>query len=119
MNNENSNFDDSEKILKVSDEEEIPKNYTGIVIWSDGDKWWLLNGKLHRTDGPAFEHPSGYKAWYLDGKHHRTDGPAREFPDGSKSWFLNGELHRTDGPAVERADGYKAWFLNGVRINEP
>jgi hypothetical protein len=28
--------------------------------------------------------------WYLDGKIHRTDGPAIEWPDGDKSWFLNG-----------------------------
>jgi hypothetical protein len=28
--------------------------------------------------------------WYLDGKIHRTDGPAVEWADGDKSWFLNG-----------------------------
>ena len=60
-----------------------------------GNKWWLLNGKLHREDGPAIE---GY--------------------DGSKSWWLNGERHREDGPAIEYADGNKYWFLNGEWVTE-
>ena len=42
---------------------------------------WRLNGKLHRTDGPAHigYYESGElrcEAWWLNGKHHRTDGPA-------------------------------------------
>ena len=35
---------------------------------SDGTKRWYLNGKLHRADGPAVEHPNGYKAWYINDK---------------------------------------------------
>ena len=40
---------------------------------SDGTKYWSLNGKLHngkchREDGPAIEHPDGTKGWYLNGK---------------------------------------------------
>jgi len=30
------------------------------------------------------------KRWYLNGKYHRTDGPAVEFKDGDKRWFING-----------------------------
>jgi len=41
------------RTIKVADWEEIPENYTGIVEWSDGDKEWFKNGKLHREDGPA------------------------------------------------------------------
>ena len=29
--------------------------------------------------------------WFLNGKRHRTDGPAAEWADGSKWWWLNGE----------------------------
>ncbi len=55
----------------------------------------------------------GTKCWYLNGKLHRTDGPAVEWADRSKFWYLNDQLHRTDGPAIECADGPKYWYLNG------
>jgi hypothetical protein len=29
-----------------------------IRITADGDKEWYLNGKRHRTDGPAIERPT-------------------------------------------------------------
>ena len=63
-------------------------------------------------------YPNGTKYWYLNGKYHRTDGPAAEYPDGRKEWYLNGECHRTDGPAIEYADGTKQWFLNGKEYAE-
>ena len=31
------------------------------------------------------------KHWYVDGKRHRTDGPAIEWGDGTKFWYLNGK----------------------------
>ena len=37
------------------------------VVWADGEKWWLQNDLLHRTDGPAVE-TDGYKHWYLNGE---------------------------------------------------
>ena len=83
------------------------------------DKEWYLNGKLHRTEGPAIEQANGYKAWYLNGERHRTDGPAVEWTNGTfKEWWLNGKLHRTDGPAAEGANDYKAWYLNGERYTQ-
>jgi hypothetical protein len=30
-------------------------------IYDNGDKCWYLNGKLHRTDGPAIEYANGDK----------------------------------------------------------
>jgi hypothetical protein len=36
-------------------------------------------------------YPIGGKYWHLDGKRHREDGPAEEWADGSKYWWLNGE----------------------------
>ena len=68
-------------------DEEQPK----CVTYANGDKAWYLNGKLHRTDGPAIEGADGYKAWWLNGKLHRTDGPAIEYANGDKAWYLNGE----------------------------
>jgi hypothetical protein len=39
-----------------------------LVEYSDGTKIWCLNGKLHRTDGPAIEYADGSKEWYLNGE---------------------------------------------------
>jgi len=40
-----------------------------VRVYDDGTKYWYLNGKKHREDGPAIERASGYKAWYLNGVH--------------------------------------------------
>jgi hypothetical protein len=129
------------QVLELKGGEKIPDNYTGIIKWFDGSKFWYLNGKphredgpacewvsgtkywclngeLHREDGPAAEWADGSKFWHLNGKYHREDGPAIEWPNGSKHWYLNGNLHREDGPAVERANGSKAWYLNGNHYSE-
>ena len=84
----------------------------------NGNKYWYLNGELHREDGPAVECTNGDKHWHLNGECHREDGPAIERANGIKKWFLNGKLHRTDGPAVERANGSKEWYLNGEQLSE-
>ena len=89
-----------------------------VTVDDNGNKFWYLNGKRHRTDGPAMEYADGDKLWYLNGNLHRTDGPAIEYADGSKAWYLNGKCHRTDGPAVEFADGTKYWYLNGKKLTE-
>jgi NTP pyrophosphatase (non-canonical NTP hydrolase) len=64
------------------------------------------------------EYPNGDKFWYLNDKRHREDGPAAEYADGHKSWWLNDKRHREDGPAVEYADGRKSWWLNGEEVTE-
>ena len=56
-----------------------------------GTKYWRLNGKLHRIDGPAIELANGDKEWHLNGKRHRTDGPAVEWIGVAKHWYLNGK----------------------------
>ena len=66
------------------------KEYT-VRVFDNGAKQWWLNGKLHREDGPAIEHPNGDKIWYLNGVRHREDGPAIEHADGAKQWWLNGK----------------------------
>jgi hypothetical protein len=60
----------------------------------------------------------GSKFWYLNGKLHREDGPAIEWASGGKRWYLNDELHREDGPAIEWASGGKYWYLNGKYVTE-
>ena len=64
-----------------------------VRVYDDGDKYWELNGKRHREDGPAIEDSDGDKYWFLNDKLHREDGPAIEFADGDKEWYLNGEKY--------------------------
>jgi hypothetical protein len=89
-----------------------------VKVYSNGSKFWYLNDKLHREDGPAFEGSDGTKSWYLNGKRHREDGPAFEWSSGTKFWYLNGKYHREDGPAIEWSDGTKSWWLNDKRLTE-
>ena len=89
-----------------------------VQVDDDGTKYWYLNDKLHRDDGPAVELPIGTKKWYLNGNIHRTDGPAVEYADGTKMWFVNGKCHRDDGPAVEYAGGINRWYLNNKEFTE-
>ena len=56
---------------------------------------------------------NGNKYWYINGKWHREDGPAIEWANGDKCWYINGKLHREDGPAVEHANGDKFWYIQG------
>jgi len=62
-----------------------------VKVYDNGDKFWCLDGKLHRVDGPACEDANGTKLWYLDDKRHRVDGPAIEYADGGKHWYLDGK----------------------------
>lgn len=64
-----------------------------------GTKRWRLNGKLHRTDGPAVIWVDGLNEW-------------------CEEWWLNGKRHRTDGPAVIWFDGLKEWWVNGKQVTE-
>ena len=45
----------------------------------------------------------GNKRWLLNGKLHREDGPAIEWADGDKSWYLNDEFIVSTGPDIEKA----------------
>ena len=63
-------------------------------------------------------YPDGTKYWYLNDRLHREDGPACEYVNGDKSWYLNGKYHREDGPAIEGAGGYKAYYLNDKLLTE-
>ena len=60
-----------------------------VKVFDNGDRWWYLNDKRHREDGPAIEYSNGSRWWYLNGKLHREDGPAMEFTNGTRRWYLN------------------------------
>ncbi len=45
-------------------------NEPECTINSLGDRHWRLNGKRHRTDGPASEYATGDKRWYLNGEKY-------------------------------------------------
>ena len=62
-----------------------------VKVYDTGFKYWYLNDKLHREDGPAVEHGSGTKYWYFNGILHREDGPAVDWACGDKEWHLNGK----------------------------
>ena len=80
--------------------------------WFDFD--W---DKLHRLDGPAIEWSNGLKWWYVDGERHRLDGPAVEWSYGEKGWFINRKSNRLDGPAVEFSDGINEWWVDDKHLN--
>jgi hypothetical protein len=37
-----------------------------------GNRKWLLNNLLHRTDGPAIDCKNGKTEWWLDGKQYNN-----------------------------------------------
>lgn len=61
----------------------------GLIIDSNGNKYWYKNDKIHRIGGPAIEYTSSTKWWFMNGKLHREDGPAIEYVTGHKSWYLD------------------------------
>lgn len=66
-----------------------------VMVYKNGDRYWRLNGYLHREDGPAVE-----------------------LTDGQKEWWINGERHREDGPSIEKSKGAKEWWINGKQLTE-
>jgi len=93
-----------------------------IVKVEDGDRFWYLNGQLHREDGPAIEWTNGDRWWYLNGELHREDGPAVEWASGTRKWYLNGTQlteaefnarHQPCGGKVVEIDG-KKYKLMGI-----
>jgi hypothetical protein len=90
--------------------------YTRVERYWGFINTWELQECLY--DGPAVELTNGDKYWYLNGQLHREYGPAVERSNGDKEWWLNGKCHCEDGPAVERSNGDKYWYLNGECLTE-
>ena len=88
-----------------------------VRVYTNGNKYWNQNGKLHREDGPAIEEVNG-TGWYQKGVAHREDGPAIDWKKGEKYWYQKGKLHREDGPAIEKVNGNKSWYIKGEKLSE-
>ena len=48
-------------------------NSAEYIIDANGDKYWYINGKFHRTDGPACEYADGAKYWYINGEEYTEE----------------------------------------------
>ena len=109
--------------LPEGEEDDLPH-----MIDENGVKYWYNSkGDRHRDNGPAIDHPD-LKMWIINGKLHREDGPAVIYKNGfvrskyrlwmirnnvpileytyhrddatTESWCINGKFHRIGGPAV-------------------
>jgi len=82
--------------------EKFNKPEIDVDYYPNGQKryeYWLLNGKMHREDGPA------YQSWYENGQKYY------------EYWSLNNKCHREDGPSSQRwsyngQKEYEEWWLN-------
>jgi hypothetical protein len=90
------------KILKVEHIREVPFWFTGIAVNTmNDDRYWFLNGKRHREDGPAVIRGYGAaKEWWLNGLLHRIDGPAIERPERTSEWWWNGKHFLVDSQEI-------------------
>lgn len=93
------------------------KSNTKFITYTDinKNKSWCVNGKYHRTDGPAVECKNGGFQWWQNDQLHRLDGPAIISSYGLKQWYKHHKLHRIDGPAIEGDGIKKEWWINGKR----
>ena len=45
----------------------------GLIVYSNGTKFWYQNDRLHRTDGPAIEYPNGSIEYWLNDDQYSYD----------------------------------------------
>ena len=93
----------------MSTTNQLPDNFSGVI--KENIVCTNLSDNTTRTIASNIKH-------YLNGKLHRTDGPAVEYADGSKEWWLDGKKNRLDGPAIDHANGRKEWWIAGQRLLE-
>lgn len=78
----------------------------------DGDVYYTnSNDQLHRVGAPAVEYNDGRRWWFVNGKLHRLDGPAMEDPTGmyEEYWCINGK-------DMEDAGDKEKWMLLKANI---
>lgn len=61
-----------------------PENFTGILVFPSGDRFWYLDGKFHRLDGPACEYIDGYEEYWI----------CDEFIDDETAYWLLANMMR-------------------------
>jgi len=88
------------EIIKLENIGQVPSDYTGIVIFNSGYKYWFKDGKRHRINSPAVEYEDREKEWW------------------AKEWWVDGLLHRIDGPAVEWKTGFVIWGVDGKEYDK-
>ena len=49
----------------------------------------MIFGALNMSNTGIFVYPNGKKYYSVEGKLHRLDGPAVEYANGTKQWFIN------------------------------
>ena len=99
-----------------------------IIAENGSIEKWILFGKFHREDGPAWtKYKNGeivHEEWYIDDLCHRIGGPAHiEYKNGrviKEVWWVEGKCHREDGPAYIEYDingkpTREAWYVNNER----
>ena len=103
--------------IKIDDSGTWTKG-NNVISKTAKEEKWVLNGKKHRVNGPAWTILKGtdtHFIWYMNGELHRVDGPAETvWRDGLKIreyWYVNDELYRRDGHA------YTSW-KDGVKESE-
>jgi hypothetical protein len=119
--------------------------YDDINADDHGTTRYLLDGDLHREDGPALTLIDGTEEWYWEGVRHRegdepsvisstgeteyhqfgllhrdNDKPAVLHPDGTFEHWVRGKRHRDgDRPALSSPDGQTEYWVNGERHRDP
>jgi len=67
-----------------------------IIHEENGNKYYYIDNRLHKEDGPACQYADGSEEWYLYGKRHRIDGPAITWTNGDKDWYYQGTWIKVD-----------------------
>lgn len=86
------------------------------TVFEDGTQEWRLDGALHRLDGPAWIHWSGFCKYFRFGYLHRSDGPAWIQPRWVVKYYRLGRLHRDDGPAIVHVSGALRYYRAGHHV---
>jgi len=113
-----------ECIITCEDAQKENMKKTPIAIVKNKIKYYRVDGKLHREDGPAVIYPDGRKDWYLNDKLHRDNGPAIENLDGRCSYYLKGRYFITKDrwesakQAKQAKQATKTSYANGLVYEE-
>ena len=67
------------------------ENDLPAVVYPGGTKQWYRHGVHHRGDSlPARVGSNGERAWVVDGKKHNENGPAYTRPGGVQEYWTQG-----------------------------